>query len=59
MKCDYCGKLTALLEELDYCSVCMECYDEVIDVDDLPIILKIDAISSKTSTENITINTEV
>lgn len=44
MKCDYCGKSTALLEELDYCSVCTECYDEVIDVDDPPIISKIDSI---------------
>jgi hypothetical protein len=53
MKCDYCGKSTALLEELDYCSVCTECYDEVIDVDDLPIISKIDSISAETPKDSL------
>lgn len=31
MNCDYCGKKTAFLEDLDYCSVCMDCLGELED----------------------------
>ena len=36
MNCDYCGKKTAFLEDLDYCSVCMDCLGEIEDQDDNP-----------------------
>tara|TARA_R110000868_G_scaffold300740_1_gene561203 strand:- start:843 stop:998 length:156 start_codon:yes stop_codon:yes gene_type:complete len=29
MNCDYCGKKTAFLEYLDYCSVCVDCLGEI------------------------------
>jgi hypothetical protein len=29
MNCDYCGKKTAALEDLDYCSVCIDCLGEI------------------------------
>lgn len=36
MNCDYCGKKTAFLEDLDYCSVCMDCLGEIEDQDNNP-----------------------
>jgi hypothetical protein len=29
MNCDYCGKRTAFLEDLEYCSVCIDCLGEI------------------------------
>lgn len=29
MNCDYCGKKTAFLEDLEYCSVCIDCLGEI------------------------------
>jgi hypothetical protein len=37
MNCDYCGKKTAFLEDLDYCSVCMDCLGEIEEQDNLDI----------------------
>lgn len=39
MNCDYCGKKTAFLEDLDYCSVCMDCLGEIEEQDNLDILL--------------------
>jgi hypothetical protein len=39
MNCDYCGKKTAFLEDLDYCSVCMDCLGEIEDQENDPFDL--------------------
>jgi hypothetical protein len=40
MNCDYCGKKTAFLEDLNYCSVCIDCLGEIEEQDDSPFDLK-------------------
>ena len=39
MNCDYCGKKTAFLEYLNYCSVCVDCLGEIDEQDDSPFDL--------------------
>lgn len=34
MNCDYCGKKTAFLEDLEYCSVCVDCLGEIEEQED-------------------------
>jgi hypothetical protein len=36
MNCDYCGKKTAFLEDLEYCSVCVDCLGEIEEQEDSP-----------------------
>ena len=33
--CDICKKPTALLEDLEYCSVCVDCLSEIEEVESL------------------------
>jgi hypothetical protein len=35
----YCGKKTAFLEDLNYCSVCVDCLGEIEEQDDSPFDL--------------------
>ena len=39
MNCDYCGKKTAFLEDLEYCSVCVDCLGEIEKQEDRPVDL--------------------
>ena len=39
MNCDYCGKKTAFLEDLEYCSVCVDCLGEIEEQEDSPFDL--------------------
>lgn len=32
--CDICRKPTVFLEDLDYCSVCADCYAEIVDLEE-------------------------
>ena len=36
MTCDYCGKKTADLQDLDYCSVCVDCLGEIENEEENP-----------------------
>jgi len=47
MNCDYCGKKTAFLEDLDYCSVCMDCLGEIEDQENDPFDLNKKDISNE------------
>lgn len=50
MKCDFCGTKTSMIEELDYCSLCIDCFVELDSDENVEKIF--DEIKNESQTEN-------